>query len=160
MSIAAQPIASGVYSEDWEWNVTNVEANVVSGGTSASYIAFAGQYQNDNLEVAIDQFKIATSLGLVCNHTSSAVVVPAPVFGGEGVPAPALGVDSASGAPVFTFAIGNAVKGAKYRIYKTESLTAPFEPYGDVIEAGANGILDFVVPTADEPSCFFKIVAE
>jgi hypothetical protein len=88
------------------------------------------------------------------------VFVPAPVFGGEGVPAPAFGVDQSSGNPVFTFAIGNAVKGAKYRIYKTESLTAPFEPYGDVIEAGANGILDFVVPTADEPSCFFKIVAE
>ena len=88
------------------------------------------------------------------------VFVPAPVFGGEGVPAPAFGVDQSSGNPVFTFSIGNAVKGAKYRIYKTESLAAPFEPYGDVIEADANGILDFVVPTADEPSCFFKIVAE
>ena len=88
------------------------------------------------------------------------VFVPAPVFGGEGVPAPAFGVDQSSGNPVFTFSIGNAVKGAKYRIYKTESLTAPFEPYGEVIEADANGILDFVVPTADEPSCFFKIVTE
>ena len=88
------------------------------------------------------------------------VFVPAPIFGGEGVPAPAFGVDQSSGNPVFTFSIGNAVKGAKYRIYRTESLTAPFEPYGDVIEADANGILDFVVPTADEPSCFFKIVTE
>ncbi len=88
------------------------------------------------------------------------VFVPAPIFGGEGVPSPAFGVDQSSGNPVFTFSIGNAVKGAKYRIYKTESLTAPFEPYGDVIEADANGILDFVVPTADEPSCFFKIVTE
>ncbi|MCR5838879.1 MAG: DUF2341 domain-containing protein, partial [Kiritimatiellae bacterium] len=88
------------------------------------------------------------------------VFVPAPIFGGEGVPAPAFGVDQSSGNPVFTFSIGNAVKGAKYRIYRTESLTTPFEPYGDVIEADANGILDFVVPTADEPSCFFKIVAE
>ena len=86
--------------------------------------------------------------------------IAVPVFGGEGVSAPALGVDPASGAPVFSFAIGNAVKGAKYRIYKTESLTTPFEPYGDVIEAGDSGILNFVVPTADEPSCFFKIVAE
>ena len=86
------------------------------------------------------------------------VFVPAPVFGGEGVPAPAFGVDQSSGNPVFPFASGNAGKGAKYRIYKTESLTTPFEPYGDVIEAGANGILDFVVPTADESSCFFKIV--
>ena len=160
VSVAAQPIATGVYSEDWEWNVTNIEANVVSGGTPVSYIAFAGQYQTGNYEVAIDQFKIATSLDLVCNHTASAVVVPSPVFGGEGVPAPAFGVDQSSGNPVFTFSIGNAVKGAKYRIYKTESLTVPFEPYGDVIEADANGILDFVVPTADEPSCFFKIVTE
>ena len=88
------------------------------------------------------------------------VFVPAPIFGGEGVPAPAFGVDQSSGNPVFTFAIGNAVKGAKYRIYKSESLTTPFEPYGDVIEAGDSGILNFVVPTADEPSCFFKIVAE
>ena len=94
----------------------------------------------------------------VCFLRKSFIAVP--VFGGEGVPAPALGVDSASGAPVFTFAIGNAVKSAKYRIYKTESLTTPFEPYGDVIEAGDSGILNFVVPTADEPSCFFKIVAE
>ena len=92
--------------------------------------------------------------------TALAADVPDPVFGGEGVPAPAFGVDQSSGNPVFTFSIGNAVKGAKYRIYKTESLTTPFEPYGDVIEADANGILDFVVPTADEPSCFFKIVAE
>ena len=86
-------------------------------------------------------------------------VVPSPTFGGEGVPAPAFGTD-ASGAQVFTFAIGNAVKGAKYRIYKTESLTTPFEPYGVAIEATADGLLDFAVPTADEPSCFFKIVTE
>ena len=65
-----------------------------------------------------------------------------------------------SGAKVFSFSIGNAVKGAKYRIYKTESLTTPFEPYGVAIEATVDGILDFAVPTADEPSCFFKIVAE
>ena len=88
------------------------------------------------------------------------VFVPAPIFGGEGVPAPAFGVNQASGNPVFTFSIGNAVKGARYRIYKAESLSEPFVPFGDVIEATADGILGFAVPTADEPSCFFKIVAE
>ena len=157
VSIAAQPIATGVFSEDWEWNVTNVEANVVSGETPVSYIAFAGQYQTGGYEVAIDQFKIATSLDLVCNHAAPAVVVPAPAIGGDGVPAPSFGVDQASGNKVFTFAIGNAVKGVKYRVYKTESLSEPFVPVGEAIEATADGLLDFAVPTADVPSCFFKI---
>ncbi len=40
------------------------------------------------------------------------------------------------------------------------SMTSPQGSNGEVIEADANGILDFAVPTADEPSCFFKIVAE
>ena len=162
VSIAAQPIAAGAFSDTWEWNVTNVEANIVSGGTPVSYIAFAGQYQTGGYEVAIDQFKIATSLDKVCNHDPwpQSVDAPAPVFGGDGVPAPSFGVDKASGNPVFTFSIGNAVKGARYRIYKTESLSEPFEPVGDVIEATADGLLDFAVPTADKPSCFFKVVVE
>ena len=88
------------------------------------------------------------------------VFVPAPTIGGEGVPAPAFGVDQSSGNTVFTFSIGNAVKGVKYRIYRTESLSEPFEPYGVAIEATVDGILDFAVPTADAPSCFFKIVTE
>lgn len=88
------------------------------------------------------------------------VFVPTPEFGGEGVPAPSFGVDQSSGSKVFTFSIGNAVKGAKYRIYMTESLSEPFEPYGEAIEAAADGSLGFAVPTSEMPSCFFKIVVE
>ena len=109
-------------------------------------------------ETALEYATMADETFFTMGAVETLAVVP--VIGGEGVPVPAFGVDQSSGNPVFTFAIGNAVKGAKYRIYKTESLTTPFEPYGDVIEAGDSGILDFVVPTADEPSCFFKIVAE
>lgn len=79
VSVAAQPIATGVFSEDWDWAVENVEANLVSGGTPVTYIAFAGQYQTGNYEVAIDQFKIATALDLVCNRAAPAVVLPATI---------------------------------------------------------------------------------
>ncbi|MCR5839025.1 MAG: hypothetical protein K6G94_05260, partial [Kiritimatiellae bacterium] len=70
VSLAVQPIATGSYSLEWDWTVKNVEANIVSGGTPVSYIAFAGQYQTNSKEVAIDQFKIATSLSEVCNHAA------------------------------------------------------------------------------------------
>ena len=85
------------------------------------------------------------------------VFVPAPVFGGEGVPAPAFGTGQ-SGAKVFSFAIGNAVKGARYRVYRTASLAEPFEPWGEVVTAGADGVLDFAVATEGAPSGFFKVV--
>lgn len=126
----------------------NRELRVRNGAASASETALEYATMADESFFAIGEIETV------------GVFVPAPVFGGEGVPAPAFGVDQSSGNPVFTFSIGNAVKGAKYRIYKTESLSEPFVPFGDVIEAGDSGILDFVVPTADEPSCFFKIVAE
>ena len=90
--------------------------------------------------------------------TALSADVPEPMFGGAGVPAPALGVDSVSGAPVFTFAIGNAVKGMRYRVYRTASLAEPFEPWGEVITAGADGVLDFAVATEGAPSGFFKVV--
>ena len=70
VSLAVQPIATGVFSPAWDWSVKNIEANIVSGGTPVSYIAFAGQYQTNDKEVAIDQFKIATSLSEVCNHAA------------------------------------------------------------------------------------------
>lgn len=89
--------------------------------------------------------------------TALAADVPEPVFGGAGVPAPAFGTD-ASGVQVFTFAIGNAVKGARYRVYRTASLAEPFEPWGEVITAGAAGVLDFAVATEGAPSGFFKVV--
>ena len=85
------------------------------------------------------------------------VFVPAPVIGGEGVPCPAFGVNQA-GEPVFTFAIGNAVKGMRYRVYRTASLSEPFEPWGEIVTAVADGVLDFAVATEGAPSGFFKIV--
>ena len=90
--------------------------------------------------------------------TALAADVPEPVFGGEGVPAPSFGVDPVSGAQVFAFAIGNAVKGARYRVYRTGSLAEPFEPWGEIVTAGADGILDFAVATEGAPSGFFKVV--
>ena len=90
--------------------------------------------------------------------TALAADVPEPMFGGAGVPAPAFGVDQSSGNPVFTFAIGNAVKGARYQVYRAASLTEKFEPWGEVITAGAAGVLDFAVATEGAPSGFFKVV--
>ena len=80
-----------------------------------------------------------------------------PVFGGEGVPAPAFGTDS-SGVQVFAFAIGNAVKGARYQVYRAASLTEKFEPWGEIVTAGADGVLDFAGATEGAPSGFFKVV--
>ena len=77
VSIAVQPVASAAFNPKWEWSVENVEANIVSGGTPVSYIAFGGQYQTGSYEVAIDQFKIATTLEEVCNH----IAATAPVVG-------------------------------------------------------------------------------
>ena len=103
---------------------------------------------------------VETSSGCATVEGATALVadVPEPAFGGAGVPAPALGVDSASGAPVFSFAIGNAVKGMRYRVYRTGSLSEPFEPWGEVVTAGADGVLDFAVATEGAPSGFFKVV--
>ena len=109
-------------------------------------------------EAALEYATMADETFFSMGAVDTLVVVP--VIGGEGAPAPSFGVDKASGNTVFTFSIGNAVKGAKYRIYKAESLSEPFVPFGDVIEATADGILDFAVPTADKPSCFFKVVVE
>ena len=88
--------------------------------------------------------------------TALAADVPEPMFGGAGVPAPAFGVNQA-GEPVLSFAIGNAVKGARYRVYRTASLAEPFEPWGEVITAGADGVLDFAVAMEGAPSGFFKV---
>lgn len=88
--------------------------------------------------------------------TALAADVPDPVFGGEGVPAPAFGTDGA-GAQVFAFAIGNAVKGARYQVYRAASLTEKFEPWGEIVTAVADGVLDFAVATEDAPSGFFMV---
>ena len=102
---------------------------------------------------------VETSSGCATVEGATALVadVPEPAFGGAGVPAPAFGVNQA-GEPVFTFAIGNAVKGMRYRVYRTGSLSEPFEPWGEVITAGADGVLDFAVATEGAPSGFFKVV--
>ena len=89
--------------------------------------------------------------------TALAADVPEPVFGGAGVSAPSFGTDAA-GAQVFAFAIGNAVKGARYQVYRAASLTEKFEPWGEIVTAGADGVLDFAVATEDAPSGFFKVV--
>ena len=89
--------------------------------------------------------------------TAFAADVPEPVFGGAGVSAPSFGTDAA-GAQVFAFAIGNAVKGARYQVYRAASLTEKFEPWGEIVTAGADGVLDFAVATEDAPSGFFKVV--
>ena len=70
VDVGVQPVASTAFNADWDWSVSNVEANIVSGGTPISYIAFAGQYQTNNKEVNIDQFKIATTLAEVCNRNN------------------------------------------------------------------------------------------
>jgi hypothetical protein len=53
--------------------------------------------------------------------------------------------------------VGNAVRGARYQVYRTTSLAKPFEPWGAVVEAKADGLLDFAVETDDSPSAFFKV---
>ena len=164
MSIAAQPIATGVFSEDWEWNVTNVEANVVSGGTPVSYIAFAGQYQTGNYEVAIDQFKIATSLDLVCNHAAPAVVLPAtirigaPAAGGSGEP-PLGFVEDQQGLEYFRVVLAEAVPGPYYTPFATSSLAERPVAALDSTTVSAAGPLPFDIPTEGRTSLFVSIVA-
>jgi hypothetical protein len=73
------------------------------------------------------------------------------------VPAPTLGLGSTT-AGSFALSVGNAVRGARYQVYRTTSLAKPFEPWGDVVEAKADGLLDVAVETDDSPSAFFKVV--
>ncbi len=89
----------------------------------------------------------------------SAADVPRPVIGGEGSSRPMLGRNATSGAEEFSFSIGNAVKGAKYQVYMTTSLSLPFEACGDVVEAEADGTLEFSVETGGAASAFFKVEA-
>ena len=72
------------------------------------------------------------------------------------VPAPTLGLGSTS-TGAFSLSVGNAVRGATYQVYRTTSLAKPFEPWGAVVEAKADGILDFAVETDGSPSAFFKV---
>jgi hypothetical protein len=72
------------------------------------------------------------------------------------VPAPTLGLGSTS-TGAFSLSVGNAVRGARYQVYRTTSLAKPFEPWGAVVEAKADGLLDFAVETDDSPSAFFKV---
>lgn len=83
-----------------------------------------------------------------------AVAVPRPVFSGNGAPAPRF-----DGQGSFVVSIGNAVKGGRYRVYATESLSEPFEPVGEVVVAAADGVLDFAVETEGKPSLFVKVGA-
>ena len=83
-----------------------------------------------------------------------AVAVPRPVFSGNGAPAPRF-----DGQGSFVVSIGNAVKGGRYRVYATESLSEPFEPVGEVVVAAADGVLDFGVETEGKPSLFVKVGA-
>ncbi len=122
----------------------NRELRVRNGAASAAETALKYATMADESFFAIGEIETV------------GVFVPAPVIGGEGVPGPAFGVNQA-GAPVFAFAIGNAVKGMRYRVYRTASLSDPFEPWGEVITAGADGVLDFAVATDGAPSGFFKV---
>ena len=82
----------------------------------------------------------------------------------------ALGLDAADERAVFvaeleraggaceTVWVGNAVKGARYQVYRAASLTEKFEPWGEIVTAVADGVLDFAVATEGAPSGFFKIV--
>ena len=87
---------------------------------------------------------------------ASADRVPDPVFGGAGVGAPSFGVD-ASGERVFSFAICNAVKGARYQVYRAARLTEKFEPWGEAVTAEADGVLAFAVATEGAASGFFTV---
>ena len=64
-----------------------------------------------------------------------------------------------AGNPHVRFEEGASAQAAPRRsaLLHTESLAAPFEPCGDVIEADADGLLDFSAETENQPSCFFKI---
>ena len=81
-----------------------------------------------------------------------AVVVPQPEFSTGGAPAPRF-----DGQGSFVVSIGNAVKGGRYRVYATESLSEPFKPVGEIVVASADGVLDFAVETAGKPSLFIKV---
>jgi hypothetical protein len=83
------------------------------------------------------------------------VPVPQPVFSGTGASAPRIDAQGR-----FAMAIGNAVAGARYRLYATPSLSEPFQPVGDIVTATEDGVLEFAVETNGAPSTFGKIVAE
>nr|MCR5840253.1 hypothetical protein [Kiritimatiellia bacterium] len=80
------------------------------------------------------------------------VIVPQPEFSTGGAPAPHFD-DQGS----FVVSIGNAVKGGRYRVYATESLSEPFKPVGEIVVASEDGVLDFAVDTVGKPSLFIKV---
>lgn len=81
--------------------------------------------------------------------------VPQPAFSGAGASAPRIDAQGR-----FSMAIGNAVAGARYRLYATPSLSEPFQPVGDIVTATEDGALEFAVETNGAPSMFVKIEAE
>ena len=95
--------------------------------------------------------------------TALAADVPEPVFGGAGVPAPAFGTD-ASGAQVFAFAIGNAVKGWWYVLKTAGDLAGPYAKAdgADCVKlAEADGTLKLSFTfTPTEEKRFYKVTVE
>lgn len=163
VSIAVQPIAATAFSREWDWAVADVEANVVSGGTPVSYVAFAGQYQTGNYEVAIDQFKIATSLDLVCDRAAPAVGLPDAIF--VGAPAGAGGgppisfVANGAGEECFRVVLAEAVPGPFYTAFATTALVERARAVADSVTVSAAGPHPFDIPTANRASLFVSIVA-
>ena len=160
VSVAAQPIAAGVFSREWVWAVADVEANVVSGGTPVSYVAFAGQYQTGGCEVAIDQFKIATSLDLVCDRAAAAVVLPdALVLGAPDGEPPLSFVENGAGEDCFRVVLAEAVPGPYYTPFAAASLAERARAAADSTTVSVAGPLAFDVPTENRSSLFVSIVA-
>ncbi len=160
VSVAVQPVASGAFSADWEWAVSDVEANLVSGGTPVTYIAFAGQYQTGGYEVAIDQFKIATSLELVCDHTPPPMEITVPTIGaGDAGSSPLSFVENTAGEECFRVVVENAVPNVYYTPFAAMVLDERFIAQTSSVAVSGAGPLPFDIPTDNRTSLFVTIVA-
>jgi len=81
--------------------------------------------------------------------------IPEPGFSGTDVPPPHV---TASGD--FAVSVANAVAGATYGVYKTETLSPPEWTLVRKVTAEADGPLPFTVETDAAPSCFIKFMVE
>ena len=128
------PLVAG---DDYQWILTTDPAlkGAVSSFANASFSTKTGH--------------VVTFAG----EEGPVVEVPDPAFAGEGAAAPHFDSDGR-----FVVTVANAVKGARYQVYATESLDVDFAPVGDVVTAGEDGALAFAVPVGTSPSMFIKIV--
>lgn len=145
------------YTTDLVWQGAQTN-DVISAGVYPGAIAIGGCYGTNKGNFRADEFAVGTSLRSVLAVPAMVDLEP-PVIGGGTTDGTSLSFgQDAQRRPTFGVTVTNAKAGLTYQAYAAEHLTDEFRPYGEPIQATADGALPIVIPTDGKTSLFVKIV--